>query len=97
MIGRWFRCVVDRIATLVRYLTTGKDNQTPSLIRLLALGMGSQFIFLAGWSVIFNKQDFNPEAYGIGSGALLAALGVALRVAFKTSAGNTDAPPAENG
>lgn len=84
--------VINRVGLLIRYLTTARDNQTPSLIRILALAMGTQFVGLAGWTVVVLKSPFDPSAYGTGAGLLLAALGAALRISMKSNAGN-DPPP----
>ena len=77
-----------RIATLIRYLTTARDNQTPSLIRIAAIGIVLEFLWLAAWSVIVNRQDFSPELYGIGATSILVGIGGALRISLKTNSGN---------
>ena len=77
-----------RIGTLIRYLTTARDNQTPSLIRILALLLGAEFIWLSAYAVVIGKQPFDPMAFGGGSAALLAALGAALRIALPANSGN---------
>ena len=76
------------IGTLVRFLTTARDNQTPSLIRILALLLGGEFVWLAAYAVIVGKQPFDAMAFGGGAAALLAALGAALRISLPTNAGN---------
>lgn len=68
----------------LRYLTTGKDNQTPDVLRVLGIMMGLQFVLNSGWSLAILGKDWDPNAYGLGAAALLAALGVALRAAAPT-------------
>ena len=80
--------IIRRIGTLVRFLTTARDNQTPSLIRILALLLGGEFVWLAAYAVIVGKQPFDAMAFGGGAAALLAALGAALRISLPTNAGN---------
>jgi hypothetical protein len=60
----------------LRYLTTGKDNTTPDVIRIGGILLGIQFLALAAW----NHSSFDPLAYGGGAAALLAAIGAALRL-----------------
>lgn len=76
------------IARLFRYLTTARDNQSPSLIRILALLLGAEFIWLSAYAVVIGKQAFDPMAFGGGSAALLAALGAALRISLPANSGN---------
>ena len=77
-----------RIMWLIRVLTTARDNTTPSLIRILALLLGGEFVWLAAYSVIVGKQPFDAMAFGGGAAALLAALGAALRISLPANAGN---------
>jgi hypothetical protein len=62
----------------LRKLITGKDNATPDVVRILGVLMGIQFIVNAGWALAAAGQPWDPNAYGIGAGALLAAIGAAL-------------------
>lgn len=71
------------ILTFIRKITTGKDNQTPDVIRIGGILIGFQFILLAGWDAFGLRNAFDPMAYGGGAAALLAAIGAALR--FKQS------------
>ena len=68
----------------LRYLTTGKDNQSPDILRVMGALMGVQFIVNSGWSLAVSGQAWDPNAYGVGAAALLAALGIAMGVARKT-------------
>ena len=76
------------IARLFRYLTTARDNQTPSLIRILALLLGGEFVWLAAYAVVAMGHPFDPMAFGGGAAALLAALGAALRISLPANSGN---------
>lgn len=68
----------------LRKITTGKDNETPDCIRIGGILLGAQFILLAGFDAIVLKHPFDPNAYGIGAAALLAAIGAALRMKAPT-------------
>jgi urea transporter len=76
----WLSRVWDRFATFVREITTARDNHTADLIRVTGLATAIQYVWLAG----ANWQSFDPEKYGIGTGLMLTALGVAMRVARPT-------------
>jgi len=64
----------------VRLLTTTRDNQTPDVIRIGAILLGTQFLVLGTWDVIAHKHHFNFTDFGTGAGLLLAATGTALRL-----------------
>jgi hypothetical protein len=84
MLARFFR----RVGWLIRHLTTARDNESPSLIRILALLLGGEFVWLAAYAVVIGKQPFDAMAFGGGAAALLAALGAALRISLPANAGN---------
>lgn len=61
-------------------ITTEPDNKTPCPIRLIGI-VGTVFaLVLTGHSVFVLHQPFDLQAYGIGFGALMATLGVAMGV-----------------
>ena len=66
--------ILQAILQFIRKITTGRDNDTPDLIRIGGIILGFQFVVLAG----INWDDFEPMAYGGGAAALLAAIGAAL-------------------
>lgn len=68
------------ILSVIRKLTTGRDNSTPDVIRIGGILLGFQFVLLAGWDVFGLGHAFDPMAYGGGAAALLAAIGAALRM-----------------
>jgi hypothetical protein len=76
--------VVRRLLRWVRALTTGRDNQTPDLIRIGGILLGAQYLVLTGWSVLALKNAFDALSYGSGAAALLAAIGGALRMKAST-------------
>jgi hypothetical protein len=84
------RRLFQQLAKLVRYLTTARDNQTPSLTRIFTLLAAVQWLGLAGWAVVFAQQPFDPVAYGSGFGLMITGFAVALRVGGKMNAGNDD-------
>lgn len=68
------------LATLIKTLATLSDNRSPSLRKILAMGvgtlglcMGVTFIGLSVYSVV-KTGSFDPSAYGTGASLLLAAL-----------------------
>lgn len=62
----------------LRMLTTSRDNQTPDVIRLGAILMGTWFLGLSAWDIIVLNHQFDAMAYGGGAAALLGATGAAL-------------------
>lgn len=68
--------VILAILQFIRKITTGKDNETPDVIRVGGILIGFQFIVLAG----VNWDKFDPTGYGTGAGLVLAAIGAALRL-----------------
>ncbi len=63
---------------ILRQLLTESDNVTHDLYRYLAVGCVVAGIGLAVYSVVVKDQPFDIQAYGVGTGALLAGVGVAL-------------------
>lgn len=72
--------IILAILQFIRAITTGRDNETPDLIRIGGILLGFQFILLAGWDAFGLRNAFDPMAYGGGAAALLAAIGAALRL-----------------
>lgn len=79
LISTW----IGKQATWLRHLTTGKDNTTPDVVRILGLLIGVQFILNAGWAIVVQNAPFDPTNYGTGAAALLAAIGAALGLKAK--------------
>lgn len=70
--------LVGCILKWVRLLTTSRDNQTPDVIRIGTILIGTQFVVLAGWDAFVLRNSFDPSNYGTGAAAILAAAGAAL-------------------
>ena len=69
--------MIDSIKKIVRDVFTESDNTTHDLYRYLSLfaiiaGIGCQLY------AIYKGQKFDMQEFGIGMGALLAGVGVAL-------------------
>lgn len=90
----WLRRSFAAVGRFIRYLTTAKDNETPSLSRILSIIGGLQFFFLSHWAFVVRGQDFEPMIWGTGLGLMLTAIATAIRVAMKANSGN-DPQPAE--
>ena len=67
-----------KIFEWVRQLISGKDNTSPDATKIIALLAGMQGLFLQGWEVVAKGAAFDMQSFGIGVGALLTTLGVAL-------------------
>jgi hypothetical protein len=62
----------------LKQLVTGKDNQTHDVIRWAAVLGVLQALGLSAFDVVAHNAHFNLQEFGIGLGALLAAVGAAL-------------------
>lgn len=72
---------------IINQLMTGIDGQTHDVGRWLwALGV-LNFMGLAFVAVYFKGQVFDPQAYGVGLGAVLAGGGLAIGAKAKTEPG----------
>lgn len=70
--------LISAIIGWVRKLTTSRDNQTPDVIRIGAILIGTQFVAHAGYDLLALEHAFDPTSYGTGAAAILAATGAAL-------------------
>ena len=91
MTGR-LRRAVAAVGRFIRYLTTAKDNETPSLTRILSIIGGLQFFFLSHWAFVVRGQDFDPIIWAGGLAAMLPAIAIAIRVAMPANSGNDPKP-----
>lgn len=80
MIARAYGC----LRRWLRKLTTARDGDTPDVIRIGGIVIGTEFVVLAGWSVIADNQAFDATNYGTGAGLILTAIGAALRLKAST-------------
>ena len=83
MLRRWFTAFLR----FVRYITTARDNQSPSWTR----------IFMIAGSLVFLgkaiESPFDPRSYGEGFGLMITGFALALRVGGPMNAGNDPVPP----
>jgi hypothetical protein len=69
---------------VLKQLLTGKDNETHEIARWLGTVAFLVGIIMSCYSVIYKGQPFNIQEYGIGIGALIAALGAAIKLGEET-------------
>ena len=62
----------------IRQLLTESDNATGDLARVMAALSGMTFLGLSIWAYGWRGQPFDPQAFGIGLGSMLAAFGAAV-------------------
>ena len=74
---------------LLKDILTGIDGQSFAIVKVLGFAVVLVFIALEIASFIFGKA-FDASAYGIGSGAAIAAMGAAISMADKQE------PPAKD-
>lgn len=61
----------------LRKLLSGKDNQTPDIARHVGFWGAISGIGMQGYTVIAQGHPFDIQAFGIGLGALVTAVGAA--------------------
>lgn len=71
----------------LKNIFTERDNATPCPVRVLAILGGVEFLGLAGM-VAYRTTSFDMQAFGIGLGVVLAAIGAAI-----TAKANTETKP----
>lgn len=63
---------------ILTQLLTGQDNQTHDVLRWVGLSGSLAALGLQIYVVAWKGQPFDVQAFGIGLGALVAAVGAAL-------------------
>jgi len=63
---------------ILKQLVTGRDGVTHDFMRWLGMVSGLVALGLQIYAVVHKGQPFDMQAFGIGLGALFAALGAAL-------------------
>lgn len=63
---------------IVNQLLTGVDNETHDFMRWLGCASGISALGLQIYVVLTGKQQFDMQQFGIGLGALFAAVGAAI-------------------
>lgn len=70
----------------LKNLTTEADGKTPCIVRIGA-AIGTMNAFgLTAYDVIVHHAHFDVQSYGIGFGAILGAVGAALKWKPETTA-----------
>lgn len=70
---------------LLTDILTGKDNATYDISRVSGLLTVLTFLGLTVYSVVRSEgHHFDMQAFGIGAGAVIAAMGAALGMKAKT-------------
>lgn len=70
--------------SLIRDLLTGKDSATYEIARVSGAAVVATFLGLSAYAVIGKGQHFDPQEFGIGAGAVIAAMGAALKLTEKS-------------
>lgn len=65
-------------------LTTGRDNTTHDVARVLAIASFITGLGLSIYAVGWKAQPFDLQQFGIGVGAMFAGLGAALKLKENT-------------
>lgn len=74
------KAILDAIRSLLKQTLTDNSGESYEILRLSA-GMGvTMFVVLAAVDVLIKGEPFDPESYGIGFGAVVAAAGTAIRI-----------------
>jgi hypothetical protein len=84
----WLARHLSRLWHLIVVLTTAKDNETPSLSRLLVLVGAFEFFRHSAVAYTMHRQDFDPLAFAGALSALYVASAAAIRIALPANAGN---------
>jgi hypothetical protein len=65
---------------VLKQLLTGRDNETHEIARWLGTVAFLVGMIMSVYSVVYKGQPFSIQEYGIGIGALIAALGAAIKL-----------------
>ncbi len=65
--------------TWLNNLLTESDNTTPCIVRIVAALGSANGLGLTAFDVVVRHVHFDVQAYGVGFGAILAAVGAALK------------------
>ena len=84
----WLARQLARVWHLVVVLTTAKDNETPSLSRILVIVGAFEFFRHSITAYTMHKQDFDPLAFAGALSALYVASATAMRIALPANPGN---------
>lgn len=70
--------MMDGIKKMFRDVFTEPDGKTICPVRVIGIFGSMQGLGMSAYDVVIQHQHFDLQAYGLGMGATLAALGVAL-------------------
>lgn len=73
---------------LIIDMLTGKDGSTYDVVRVGGVMTLLTFLALAAYAVVAKGQTWDPQAFGIGAGAVIAAVGAACGLKAKTEPGS---------
>jgi hypothetical protein len=65
-------------------MLTEADNQTPCVLRILAISGGLEGLVMAGWDFFVRGTSFDFVHYGPGLAGTLVAVGVAFKLKAST-------------
>jgi O-antigen ligase len=71
---------------LLKDLITGFDNETADIAPITAACISLTYVGLAIYDVVWHGKAFDMQAFGIGAGAVIGAVGVALGLKNKWEA-----------
>lgn len=90
---KWIKKLFLDFFRLIRYLTTARDNETPSWMRILSIWGGVSFFTLSYVAYMYKDQIFTPMEWGGGFAAVATASAAAIRLTLPANAGNDPLPP----
>lgn len=68
------------LATAIHDIITTTSGDAVDLVRINALLGMLVYLGLQIYSVVWQKQPFQPHEFGIGLGAVIASVGIALKL-----------------
>lgn len=77
---------------IFKQLVTGIDGETHDVARWLGILAVLHFMLMSSWVVMVQHGEWKPSEYGIGIGALFAAIGAFIKL--KENQEPKAAPPA---
>lgn len=69
---------MDKLKAFLNGMFTEPNNQTPCIVRIVSVVGAVQGLGLSGYTVVVQHAAFDLQAFGIGLGAMIGGLGIAL-------------------
>jgi len=89
--------MLGNIRTFIKNIGTGKDGETHDVIRWTAIWTTVTALGLTIYNVMYKGMVFDIQSFGIGMGAVFAAVGAALKLKETTEPeAKVDTPVEEN-